>query len=439
MKTSQLIALFFAVVILLGTVLLMLPISSKAGTWTPFINALFTSTSANCITGLIVYDTYSYWSIFGQIVILVLVQIGGIGFMSIATFFSLILRRKIGLSERMLLKEVAGSMQLAGVVRLVKNILFGTFIVEGIGAILLAIRFCPKMGLGEGIYYAIFHSVTSYCNAGFDLFGKYQQFSSLSTISNDWFSCSVIAALIIVGGMGFLVWKDILNNKLHWDAYMLQTKIVITTSAILIFGGALLIFIFEYNNTLESQGPVGKVLQSLFMSITPRTAGFEIYEIETLSEFTRLLTIFLMIIGGSPGSTAGGIKTTTIFIAMAAVVATLKNKPNVTAFKRRFDDSALRKACSIVVVYVILSLLGIMIINLLQPLSLEEVVFECISAISTTGLSKGITGQLDVASKLVLIVLMLFGRIGVLSIISAFMKEYIHVPLQFPKEDVIIG
>lgn len=438
-RYPKLIVLCFGGIILLGTFLLMLPISSQSGSWTPFVDALLTAASANCVTGLIVYDTYTHWTLFGQIIILFLIQIGGVGFMAAATILSLLLKRKIGLHERILLQEAAGSTQLGGVVRLTRRILLGTLLLEGIGALLLALRFCPQMGFGQGLYYAIFHSISAFCNAGFDLMGRYEQFSSLTTMADDPYVLLVIAALIVIGGIGFLVWDDLLKNKWHWSRYLLHTKVVLAMTLALIIFGSVLNFVAEGNASMHDMTLIQRIVHSLFQSISPRTAGFNSVDLASLSNTSVLTTVLLMMIGGAPGSTAGGLKVTTMFVMVAAVFATLKGQGDITAFNRKIDDNALKKACSIAAVYISISITGIICISLSQDLPFTSIVFEVFSAIGTVGLSLGITPDLDVFPKLIIVVLMYFGRIGVLSILFAFLKEQKPSPLQYPKEKLIIG
>lgn len=439
MNYPRLIVLIFASVILFGTFLLTLPIASRSGTGTPFIDALLTASSANCVTGLIVYDTYSHWSLFGQLVILVLIQVGGLGFMSFATIVSLLFRRKIGLNERILMREAAGSNKLGGIVRLTKHILLGTLFFESIGALILATRFIPKMGFTEGLYNSVFHSVSSFCNAGFDLMGKYSQFSSITTFSSDPAVCLTIAALIVIGGLGFLVWEDIYVHKWKFNKYILQTKIVLFSTTVLILGGAVLLFFAEYDDSMKDMNILDKIVNSLFSSVTPRTAGYNSVNLNMMSRSSVFLTIILMIIGGSPGSTAGGVKTTTSFMLFAVVLTTLRNKSDITAFKRRFDEETFRKACTIVVTYLSVSFAAIGTICLFQDFKLTDVVFEVFSAIGTVGLTLGITPELTTASKIVITLLMYFGRVGILSIIFAFISPHTPKKLHYPQEKLMIG
>jgi len=305
----QLIALGYLLLITIGTLLLSLPISSKKQLSIGLINALFTATSATCVTGLVIADTYAQWSLFGQLIIISLIQIGGLGFMTIVTLFSFLLRRKIGLKERGLLRESVNTMYVGGIVRMIRNILIGTLLFEGLGAILLSIRFIPRMGLAEGIYNGIFHSVSAFCNAGFDLMGKYGEYSSLISFSNDAGVCLTIVMLIIIGGIGFFVWDDIIKNKLHFKKYKLHSKIVLSMTAILILSGTVGFYIFESKNLLNEMPLYEKITASVFAAVTPRTAGFSTVDVAALTPAAKLLTMLLMFIGGSPGSTAGGIKT----------------------------------------------------------------------------------------------------------------------------------
>lgn len=318
---EQIVVLGYFTIIMIGGILLSLPLASNSSTWTPYLNALFTATSATCVTGLVVYDTYQQWSLFGQTVILILIQIGGLGFMTIITIFSVYLKRNIGLHERKLLMQSTGSMEIGGIVRMVKRIVTGTFIFEGIGTLLLAIRFCPQMGLGDGLYSALFHAVSAFCNSGFDVMGRYGAFSSLSTYSNDYLVNLTIMTLIVTGGIGFIVWNDIIFHRHHLKKYQLHSKIALSATLILIVVGTFFFYVFENQYSLSDLSVPDKILASLFQSITPRTAGFNTIDTGSLSESGHLLTILLMFIGGSPGSTAGGIKTTTFVVMVMGALA----------------------------------------------------------------------------------------------------------------------
>lgn len=437
---TQIIALGFLAIILLGTVLLCLPISTRSGTITPVHDAFFTATSATCVTGLIAFDTFTHWSLFGQVVIITLIQIGGLGFMTVAILISMFLGRKIGLKERSLMQEAVNTSQIGGIVKMTRHIIFGTFILEGLGAIILAFRFCPEMGFAEGVYNAIFHSISAFCNAGFDLMGKYEPFSSLTRYSGDWLVNMVIMSLIVIGGIGFFVWEDIINKKFHFRAYRLHTKIVLLTTALLIIIPALLIFLMETNGgSLEGKGLSESILTSLFQTITPRTAGFNTAIVPSLRDSTMLLMMILMVIGGSPGSTAGGIKTTTFAVLMISIFSTFRHSTHINAFHRRLEDGVLKRCCAILMIYIALITSAIMAICFLDNTPLKDTAFEVCSAIGTVGISTGITPQLGMLSQLILSGLMYFGRVGCLTMIFAFADVKGNSPIQLPLEKISIG
>ena len=426
-------------IILIGSLLLSMPVSSRAGNATPFLDSLFTAASALCVTGLVVYDTYTHWSLFGQIVILILIQIGGLGFMTVITLFSLFLRRKIGLKERRLLMESANTLKIGGIVLLVKKIIIRTFIFESIGTILLTFRFYSKMGIKEGLYNGIFHSVSAFCNAGFDLMGKYGQFSSITSYSDDIVVNLTIMSLIVIGGIGFIVWDDIAINHKCFKKYKLHTKIVLVTTAFLIFGSALIFYIIERNHSMINMGITEKILASIFQSVTTRTAGFNTINPNELSEGGSLLTMILMVIGGSPGSTAGGIKTTTFVILLIGAWSTAKQSADISLFKRRLESDTLKKASSIAVIYLFTAFIAIMLISSTQNFTLKEIMFEVFSALGTVGLSMGITPALNVMSKLIITLLMYGGKVGVLSVAIVIAEKKEPAPLSRPLEKIIIG
>ncbi len=436
---TEIIVLGTLLIIIIGGLILSLPISSRSGTSTPLIDAIFTSASAFCVTGLVIYDTYNHWSLFGQIVILILIQIGGLGFMTVITLFSMFLKRRIGLKERRLLMESANTLKIGGIVLLVKKILIRTLVFESIGVLLLTLRFYPKMGLRDGLYNGIFHSVSAFCNAGFDIMGKYGQFSSLTTYAGDIVVNTTIMLLIIIGGLGFVVWDDIVQNHFRFNKYQLHTKIVLTTTAFLIFGGALIFFVIEATHSMLNMNLEEKILASLFQAVTPRTAGFNTIELSQLSEGGSLLTMLLMIIGGSPGSTAGGIKTTTFITLVIAAVSSAKQSSDITIFKRRLESDCLKKASSISVIYMSISFIAIMLISAVQYFSLKEIMFEVFSAIGTVGLTLGITPSLNSFSKVIITLLMYGGKVGVLSIVAVLAEIKEVSPLSRPYEKIIIG
>lgn len=435
----QTIALGFFLIIVIGTILLMLPIASRDGHSAGFLNALFTSTSSTCVTGLVVVDTYTNWTLFGQVVILSLIQIGGLGFITIGMFFSIFLKRKIGLKERNLIQESVNTLQIGGMVRLVKKIVCYTIVFEGVGAVLLMIRFIPRFGWLKGIWYGIFHSISAFCNAGFDLMGQFEPYSSLTMYYDDILVNVVIMALIIIGGIGFIVWDDISKHKWHVKKYMLHTKIVLFVTAVLILGGAICFYLFEKNNLLIGMDTKGQVLSSLFGSVTPRTAGFNTTDTAAYTEATRMLTIILMFIGGSPGSTAGGIKTTTIMVILLYIWSNLRNKKGLNIFGRRLDEDAIKKAATVFFINLILATVCATIMCALETVPLSDIMMEVFSAIGTVGISTGITRDITEVSKYILIVLMYCGRIGSMSFALSFTEKKRSNPVQLPAEKITIG
>lgn len=436
---TEIIVLGTLLIILAGAVLLSLPISSREGTATLFIDSLFTAASSFCVTGLVIYDTYTHWSLFGQLVIITLIQTGGLGFMTVITLFSMFLRRKIGLKERRLLMESANTLKIGGIVLLIKKILIRTFIFESIGAILLAIRFCPQMGLRQGIYNGIFHSISAFCNAGFDLMGRYGQFSSLTTYKGDALVNITIMFLIVTGGLGFVVWDDISENLMNFKKYHLHSKIVLVTTAVLIFGSAVIFFFIEDSYSMNGFNIHERILASLFQSVTPRTAGYNTINLTSLSEGGSLLTMLLMFIGGSPGSTAGGIKVTTFVTLLISTWASTRQSSDITIFKRRLETDSLKKACAITVIYVCISFTSVLLISASQDFSLKEIMFEVFSAIGTVGLTMGITPFLNAFSKIIIILLMYSGKVGVLSMAAVLAEKKEPSPLCRPYEKIIIG
>lgn len=433
------IALGFFLIIIVGTLLLMLPISSRSGEWTSLVNALFTATSATCVTGLVVFDTYQYWSIFGQFVIIVLIQIGGLGFITFGVGFSMFLKRKIGLARRNLIQESVSALKLAGVVKLVKKIIIGTAIFEGIGAVLLAIRFVPKMGLLVGIYNAVFHSISAFCNAGFDLMGRYEQYSSLTAYSSDIVINITIMLLIIIGGLGFIVWDDIWHNRLNFKKYSLHSKIVLISTTVLVFGSAILFGIFENNNLMQNMNPLEKVLASLFASVTARTAGFNTIDLGAMTQSSKLLTDVLMFIGGSPGSTAGGVKTTSIVVMIFYIGANLRGIQGVNVLGRRISEEDVKKASVVIGINLGMAVIALIAITASQNVNMDDLLLEVFSAIATVGLSTGVTRQLTVSSKLVIIFLMYCGRIGSTTFATSFIGNKRRAPIQYPEERINVG
>lgn len=437
----KMIAFGFLVVITIGTLLLMLPFASRDGQSASFINALFTATSATCVTGLAVVETYLHWTIFGQIVILALIQTGGLGFMTIITMFSFFLRRRIGLTERTLLRDSINSMYIGGVIRLTRKILFGTLAFETVGAVLLSLRFVPKMGLGAGLWNAIFTSVSAFCNAGFDLMGRYEPYSSFVTMQNDVLVNFVIMSLIIIGGIGFFVWDDLSVHKLHFKKYKLHTKIVLTVTGLLILLGTLSFLILERNSsTMENMNFGQRIMASMFASVTPRTAGFNTIDVAAMTPGSKFVSVLLMFIGGSPGSTAGGIKTTTLAVVLISVWASIRNKSGANVYRRRLEPHTLSQATSVITINAFLALSGCVLIAMAQTqFNLDDLMLEVFSAMGTVGLSTGITRDLNTFARLILVVLMYSGRVGSLSFALVFTEKRTKALLQNPQEKINIG
>lgn len=436
---TRIIALGFLVLIMFGTLLLSLPISSRTGEWTPFTDSLFTATTSTCVTGLVVYDTYTHWSLFGQIVILFLIQIGGLGFMTIIALLLVLLKKRISLRGRLVISHSAGAINVGGAVLLVKKVAWGTLIFEGLGTVLLALRFCPDMGFWRGVYNALFHSVSAFCNAGIDLMGKYGQFSSLTRYVSDTLVNLTIASLIVFGGIGFIVWSDIIVCRGRIKRLKLHSKIVLAVTAFLIISGTALFFALESNSAFKGMSFGKKLLASVFSAVSPRTAGFNTVDMASVSQSGLLLTILLMIVGGSPGSTAGGIKTTTIGVLFASAMASIKHMRDTVIFKRRITDDTIRLSCSIVFVYLSVIFISALIIAAIEPVSVLAALFEVVSGLGTVGLSTGITPTLSIVSRLILIVLMYAGRIGGFSLALTFAEHREHVPVDRPEENILVG
>lgn len=436
---TQMLSVGFGLIIFAGALLLMLPAASREGNWTPFLDALFTATSATCVTGLVVADTYQHWSLFGQLVILALIQTGGLGFITIGAYISVVLKKKIGLKGRTAIHESISTIEIAGVVRLVKKIIRGTFLFEMAGAVLLALRFIPEFGVLRGTYFGIFHSISAFCNAGFDLMGIREEYSSLVAYEGDVVVNLTIMGLIIIGGAGFIVWEDFLRNRFHFKKYLLHSKILLTASGILIAGGAVLYFLFEYNGLFADMTMKEKLLGSLFAAVTPRTAGFNTTDLGGMNNASRLLTMVLMFIGGGSGSTAGGIKVTTAVVMVLSAVTMIRRTPGVNIFGRRLDEDAVRRASAIMMCNLILIFLASLLIFAVQPLDFSDVFMETFSAMGTVGLSAGITRSLLPASRIAVILLMYCGRLGSLTFALVFAQRKAVPPVQQPVEKIVVG
>ncbi len=424
----------FLLVILAGAILLCFPFSAKSREATPFIDCLFTATSATCVTGLVTVPTFSHWSLFGQIVILLMIQIGGLGFMTFVTMITFFIRKQVGLFDRKIFMQSAAIMNLGSVLTLFKQILFGTLIIECAGAVILSFAFVPEMG-ARGIYFAVFHSVSAFCNAGFDLFD-----SSLTAYNSNPVVILTISLLIILGGLGFIVWSNMIDSKFRFSRFNLHTKIVLITTVSLIVGPMLLFMLFDWNFSLEGMNFGEKILASAMQVISPRTAGFYSVDLTKISNSSYVMTVLLMFIGGSPGSTAGGIKTTTFVIILFSILAEARKSDSITIGKRTLPQGIAKTANAILAMYISAVVAACLIIcGVESNLSLNNVFYEVVSSICTVGLSRGITPDLSVVSKLVLILLMFLGRVGSVTFALAFGEKKDTPPLEFPTEKIMIG
>ena len=429
---TQFIVYGFIAIILIGALLLCTPIASRTHTATPFLDSLFTAVSSTCVTGLVVVDTYVHWSLFGQIVILFLIQIGGLGFITIGVLFSLILRRKIGLKTRGLMQESVNTIKIGGIIRLARKIIRGTLLIEGAGAILLSIRFSFDFGVPKGIYYGIFHSISAFCNAGFDLMGVNGEFNSLCDYAGDPWVNIVIMSLIVIGGIGFVVWDDISINKFKFRKYSFHTKIVLVTTLFLIVSSSTLFYIVEYDNTMEGMNVGERILASMFSAITARTAGFNTIDTGSLKGASLLLTCILMFIGGSPGSTAGGIKTTTFFVLMVNLFANMRGGKS-GIFRRRFEDGAIKKASMVFILNLVLCMMAMFVILAITNLAFSDIMFEVFSAMGTAGMSTGVTRDLNEGARCIIMLLMFCGRVGSLSFALSFLQKKKVPPVCYPQ------
>ena len=424
MDINKIIALTFLGIILVGALLLMLPVSSRDGHARGFLTALFTSTSATCVTGLVLADTYVMWSDFGQAVILCLIEVGGLGFMSFASFGIFLLRRRIKLSQQMVIAQSIGAEDYGDAIRVQKRMIGGCLATEAVGALCLTLRFLQRYNFGTSLKLGVFHSISAFCNAGFDIFGFETEGGSLLPYQTDLPVLLILALLIIMGGLGFLVWDEVLSirSPKKWSVY---TKLVLITTGALIVGGTLLFLLAEWNNdtTIGEMTAPQKILAAFFQSVTLRTAGFSGVDQSALTEGGKALSICFMLIGGSSGSTAGGLKTATFVVMLLALVAGMRGKHHVSVFRRTITQKQILNAFSIFGIMVLLSLFGGIVIALTTPVGFTDALFEAISALATVGLSTGITAGLSVVSKILIIFYMYFGRVGILTISLGFLRE----------------
>ena len=425
----------FIAVILIGALLLMLPVSSKAGIITPFNEALFTSTSAVCVTGLVVQDTATYWSWFGQGIILVLIQIGGLGVITIAVSFALLSGRKISLMQRSVMQEAISAPKVGGIVRLTGFVLKGTFLVEFTASIIMMPVFVKDFGV-KGIWMAIFHSISAFCNAGFDLMGtENAKYASLTSYISHPLINITIMLLIIIGGIGFLTWEDILKNKYRIKSYRMQTKVILTTSFLLILFPAFFFFFRDFADMPMQE----RIFSSLFQAVTPRTAGFNTADLTMMTKDGLGIVIVLMLVGGSPGSTAGGMKATTLAVLIANTLACFRRKEDAQMFGRRIETSTIKNAATIFMMYIIFFFGGAIVISAVEGLQFSTCLFETASAIGTVGLTLGITPELGVISQTILMILMFLGRVGGLTLIYAALSGSGKKISKLPQEKMTVG
>ncbi len=440
LNPAQILVLGFAGLILIGATLLNLPFATQSGKSIGFIDSLFTSSSAVCVTGLVVVNTAEYWNTFGKVVILILIQIGGLGFMTMATLVAMLLGKKITLKERLIIQEELNQFSLSGLVKLIKYVIISTFIFEGIGAIILATRFIPKYGYLQGIGFSIFHSISAFCNAGFDLIG-----SSMEPFVDDIVVNLAIGFLVIIGGLGYTVYIDITNNK-KFKQFSLHTKFVLMISGVLLLFGFLFVLIFEYGNpeTLGQLSFKGKVLASWFQSLVPRTAGFNSINMALVTDATAFLIIIFMFIGGSPSSTAGGIKTTTAGALALGMVAVIRGRDDVEFMKKRIPNDLIFRALAVIGIGFGIIILVTMILSITEArskASFLDILFEATSAFGTVGLSRGVTPNLSILGRLVVTLTMFVGRLGPLTMAFAFAKKKKHKKgnYRYPEERILVG
>ena len=432
---AQIILLGFAAMILIGAFLLMLPISSQERQWTPFIDALFTATSAGCVTGLVVHDTATYWSVFGKVVLFVLIQVGGLGIITMTLIFFRLAGKRIGLVHRSTMQEAVSAPNIGGIIQMTGRIVLMTVIFEALGALCLSPVFIRDFGVLRGIAYSVFHSVSAFCNAGFDLMGHVEQYSSFTFYANEPVVNVVIMALILIGGMGFLTWDDVRNHGVRLRHYSTQSKIILTTAAILISIPAAYFFFADYREMPFRE----RLLRSLFQSVTTRTAGFNTSDQAALTGPGYLMTVILMLIGGAPGSTAGGMKMTTAAVIFLTMISVFGRKKETAVFHRRISHETIRTAIAIFMMYLGMFLLGGVLLSVVEGLPLKQTLYEAASAVGTVGLTTGITPGLGTLSKILLAFMMFAGRVGGLTMIFAAVSTRDSVNMKYPEDRITVG
>ena len=441
LSATKIIAITFAVIILLGAVLLTLPVASRSGVSCGFRPALFTATSATCVTGLVLYDTWTQWSGFGQVVIISLIQIGGLGFMSAATLFVFFLRKKIGLKQRLVMAQALSVSDMDGIVRLQKTVLKGSFFVEGMGALVLFVRFLPEFGFWKALRWGVFHSISAFCNAGFDIFGSITPGASVMEFQSDPVVLLTLCSLIAIGGLGFLVWQEIAEKR-SFQKFSVYTKLVLLTTAALIVGGTVMICILEWNNpgTLGPMNVGDKILNALFQAVTLRTAGFVSVDQALLTDAGKAFSMFLMIIGGSSGSTAGGMKTATFIVLVLFIVSRARGRSSVSVFKRTIPQGQVLDAMTIAFIMIALSVFGGAFISATSPVGFTDALYETVSALATVGLTAGATTVMSVPAQFLIILYMYFGRVGVLTISMGFlMGDRAEERFRYAETNLLIG
>lgn len=439
LNAVQVLSIGFAIVILVGAIILTLPISSVSGESTSFIDAIFTSTSAVCVTGLVTVDTGTHWNTFGQTIIIILIEIGGMGFMSFTTFIAILLGKKITLRDRLLMQEAMNTFNIEGLVRMVQYVFALTFSVQFFGALLLSTQFIPEFGFSKGLFYSIFHSVSAFCNAGFDLFGN---FNSVTGYSSNVVVILTLSALIIIGGLGFTVWLEIYNYNKNSKKFSINSKLVLSVTVFLLIFGFICIFVFEYNNihTIGGMSLKDKILNSFFASVSPRTAGFNSISTDDMTMSGKLITIILMFIGGSSGSTAGGLKTATFGVLVLTLMSVLQGREDTEVFGKRFSKDLVYKAFTLFFIAMTLVLMVTMILTIVQPeQSFINLLYEATSAFGTVGLTTGVTQQLTFAGKIVIIITMYCGRVGPLTVILALLNKKKKKGYRYPEGKILIG
>lgn len=435
-KPQRILAAGFLFIILIGAILLSLPIATKDFVWTPFIDSLFTSTSAVCVTGLVTVNTARHWSTFGHLVIITLIQIGGLGFMTATTLVAMILGKKITLKSRLIIREQMNTDYLSGMVKLIRYVLLSTFIIEGIGAILLSFQFVPKFGI-KGIWYSIFHSISAFCNAGFDILGD----TSLEAYSNNLMFMLTISSLIVLGGIGFNVYMDITLRKFKFKNFSVHTKLVLVSTLILLVSGTVLFLLFEGQNisTIGEKSLTNKVSGAFFQSVTTRTAGFASFNQKAMLESSAIMSILLMFIGGSPAGCAGGVKTTTFSLLILTTIAEIKGDTDINIFKKRISINALRKAIAIVVIALLWISTTVLLLTIFENHSFIDLLFETVSSLSTVGLTRDITSSLKNISKIIIAITMYLGRVGPMTLVLAFSNKKSKKKYRETLGNIIVG